>query len=100
MNVFFSHFNPPYFSAATTTTLTQLPTHTTKMSLMLQIQLQGWRNNAALVVRLIKADIMWIDARQSSLDARVQSLIGFSRLCLQYGLIGRIKVPQGHYGLP
>lgn len=49
-------------------------TYIYKMSL---IQLQGWQNDAALVVRLIKADIMWIDARQSSLDARVQSLVAF-----------------------
>lgn len=43
-------------------------TYIYKMSL---VQLKGWQNDAALIVRLIKADIMWIDARQSSLDARV-----------------------------
>lgn len=44
------------------------------MSLTLQIQLQAWQNDASLVVRWVKYDIMWIDARQNVLDAKVQSL--------------------------
>lgn len=40
---------------------------------MPQIQLQGWQNNAALVVHLIKTDIIWIDTRQSLLDEDVRN---------------------------